>query len=102
MVSKTLGERWWDGNGRVELGGRRQETRRWTVDAVTVVREGSATVVNVGMSKLGGPTVAQQAAQIASAGGLGVMVGGVIELGVATAMGLHLAAALPDLADPST
>jgi L-alanine-DL-glutamate epimerase-like enolase superfamily enzyme len=57
--------------------------------------------VNVGMSKLGGPTVAQQAAQIASAGGLGVMVGGVIELGVATAMGLDLAAALPDLAYPS-
>jgi hypothetical protein len=33
MVSKTLGERWWDGNGRVELGTRRQATRRWTVDA---------------------------------------------------------------------
>jgi hypothetical protein len=32
MVSKTLGERW-DGNGRVELGTRRQATRRWTVDA---------------------------------------------------------------------
>jgi L-alanine-DL-glutamate epimerase-like enolase superfamily enzyme len=77
------------------------ESVRCAADAVTVVREGSATVVNVGMSKLGGPTVAQQAAQIASAGGLGVMVGGVIELGVATAMGLHLAAALPDLAYPS-
>ena len=77
------------------------EAVRCVADAASVARERSATVVNVGMSKLGGPTAALQAAQIAAGGGLGVMVGSVIELGVATAMGLHLAAALPDLAYPS-
>src|SRR3954467_13472672 len=77
------------------------EAVRCVTDAASVARERSATVVNVGMSKLGGPTAALQAAQIAAGGGLGVMVGSVIELGVATAMGLRLAAALPDLAYPS-
>lgn len=71
------------------------------IDAARVVREHTATVVNVGMSKLGGPTAALQAAQVAAAGGVGVMVGSVIEMGIATAMGLHLAAALPRLAYPS-
>jgi L-alanine-DL-glutamate epimerase-like enolase superfamily enzyme len=70
-------------------------------DAASVVREGTATVINVGMSKLGGPTAALQAAQLAAAAGVGVMVGSVIEMGIATAMGLHLAAALPRLAYPS-
>ena len=65
------------------------------------VRERTATVLNVGLSKLGGPTAALQSAQIASANGVGVMVGSVIEMGIATAMGLHLAAALPHLAYPS-
>ncbi len=51
--------------------------------------------ITVGLSKLGGPTAALQAAQIAAVGGVGVMVGSVIEMGIATAMGLHLAAALP-------
>ncbi|MDQ8708113.1 enolase C-terminal domain-like protein [Streptomyces sp. LHD-70] len=77
------------------------EAVRTVADAATVVRERSATVVNVGHSKLGGPTAALQAAQIAHASGVGLMVGSVIEMGVATAMGLHLAAALPQLAYPS-
>jgi muconate cycloisomerase len=77
------------------------ESVRSAADAATVARERTATVVNVGLSKLGGPTAALQAAQLAAAGGLGVMVGGVIELGIATAAGLHLAAALPHLAYPS-
>ena len=69
----------------------------WPVaDATTVVREGSATVLNLGHSKLGGPAAALQAAQIAHASGIGLMVG------IATAMGLHLAAALPHLATPPT
>ena len=42
-----------------------------------------------------------QSAQLAAAVGVGVMVGSVIEMGIATAMGLHLAAALPNLAYPS-
>ncbi len=74
---------------------------RTVPDAAAVVRAGTATVVNVGLSKLGGPTAALDAARIAAASGEGVMVGSVIELGVATAMGLHLAAALPRLAYPS-
>jgi L-alanine-DL-glutamate epimerase-like enolase superfamily enzyme len=77
------------------------ESVRSVAEAATVVRERTATVVNVGMSKLGGPTAALQAAQLAAAGGVGVMVGSVIEMGIATAMGLHLAAALPHLAYPS-
>lgn len=77
------------------------ESVRTVADAATVVRERTATVVNVGISKLGGPTAAHQAAQLAAAAGVGVMVGSVIEMGVATAMGLHLAAALPRLAYPS-
>lgn len=77
------------------------ESVRTVGDAATVAGERSATVINVGHSKLGGPTAAMQAAQIAAAAGLGVMVGSVIELEVATAMGLHLAASLPQLSYPS-
>lgn len=77
------------------------ESVRSVADAASVVRARTATVINVGMSKLGGPTAALQAAQFAAAGGVGVMVGSVIEMGIATAMGLHLAAALPHLAYPS-
>jgi muconate cycloisomerase len=77
------------------------ESVRTVADAAAVARERTATVVNVGLSKLGGPTAALQAATIAGAAGLGVMVGSVIELGIANAMGLHLAAALPRLAYPS-
>jgi L-alanine-DL-glutamate epimerase-like enolase superfamily enzyme len=86
---------------RLEIDVAADESVRTVTDAARVVRERTATVVNVGMSKLGGPTAALQAAQVAAAGGVGVMVGSVIEMGVATAMGLHLAAALPHLAYPS-
>jgi L-alanine-DL-glutamate epimerase-like enolase superfamily enzyme len=77
------------------------ESVRSVADAAGVVHERTATVINVGMSKLGGPTAALETAQVAAAGGVGVMVGSVIEMGIATAMGLHLAAALPQLAYPS-
>lgn len=77
------------------------EAVRTVSDAARVVAERSATVINVGHSKLGGPTAAYQAAQVAQASGIGVMVGSVIEMGIASAMGLHLAAALPRLAYPS-
>jgi L-alanine-DL-glutamate epimerase-like enolase superfamily enzyme len=86
---------------RLDIDVAADESVRTVADAAQVVREHTATVVNVGMSKLGGPTAALQAAHVAAAGGLGVMVGSVIEMGVATAMGLHLAAALPHLAYPS-
>jgi L-alanine-DL-glutamate epimerase-like enolase superfamily enzyme len=77
------------------------EAVRSVSDAAAVVRERSATVVNLGHSKLGGPTAALQVAQIAHAAGIGLMVGSVIEMDIATAMGLHLAAVLPRLACPS-
>jgi L-alanine-DL-glutamate epimerase-like enolase superfamily enzyme len=86
---------------RLSLDVAADESVRSAADAARVVRERTATVVNVGMSKLGGPTAALQAAQFAAAGGVGVMVGSVIEMGIATAMGLHLAAVLPHLAYPS-
>lgn len=77
------------------------ESIRTVADAAAVVADRSATVLNIGCSKLGGPTAALHAAQLANASGMGVMVGSVIEMGIATAMGLHLAAALPRLSYPS-
>lgn len=77
------------------------EAVRSPADATRVVQEASATVMNVGQSKLGGLSAAMQAAQIAQAAGIGVHVGSVIEMGIATAAGLHLAAALPRLSYPS-
>jgi muconate cycloisomerase len=77
------------------------ESVRSVADAATVVREGTATVVKrrpvearrADSRPPGGPGRCR--------GGVGVMVGSVIEMGIATAMGLHLAAALPHLAYPS-
>jgi L-alanine-DL-glutamate epimerase-like enolase superfamily enzyme len=77
------------------------ESVRTVTDAVRLVRERSATVINLGHSKLGGPSAALHAAQIAQGAGIDLMVGSVIEMGIATAMGLHLAAALPRLTYPS-
>lgn len=77
------------------------EAVRTVADAAMVVRERSANVINVGHSKLGGPSAAMHAAQIALGSGVDVMVGSVIEMGIATAMGLHLAAAIPKLSYPS-
>jgi muconate cycloisomerase len=86
-------------SGRVDVVA--DEAVRTVTDATTVARDRTATVINVGHSKLGGPTAALQAAHVAHANGLGVMVGSVIEMGIATTMGLHLAACLPSLAYPS-
>jgi L-alanine-DL-glutamate epimerase-like enolase superfamily enzyme len=77
------------------------EAVRTVADTATVVRERTATVINLGHSKLGGPTAAVQAAHIAGASGVNLMVGSVIEMGISNAMGLHLAAALPNLSYPS-
>lgn len=77
------------------------ESIRTAADVAAVARAGAATVINVGMSKLGGVTRALQAASVARSCGLGVMVGGVVELGLANAAGLHLAACLPQLAAPA-
>jgi L-alanine-DL-glutamate epimerase-like enolase superfamily enzyme len=70
-------------------------------DVVAVATARTARCVNVGVSKLGGIVPAFDAATTASAAHLQVTVGSVVELGVATAAGLQLAAALPALAYPS-
>lgn len=70
-------------------------------DIIPVAARRAARVVNVGLSKLGGPDAVTEAAAVADAAGLGVMLGSVVELGIATAAGLQVAAALPHLAYPS-
>ena len=73
-----------------------------TIEQVhTVATSGAAGCVNVGISKLGGILVALDAAAAARAARLRVSVGSVVELGVATAAGMQLAAALPEIAYPS-
>jgi L-alanine-DL-glutamate epimerase-like enolase superfamily enzyme len=70
-------------------------------DVAAIARGRTARVVNLGISKLGGLLRASECSAVARAGGLGVMVGSVLELGIANAAGLHFAAASPELAYPS-
>lgn len=70
-------------------------------DAVRVARERTAQTVNIGVSKLGGPFAALETAMAATAAGLQVTIGSLAELGVATAAGMHLAAAVPEVRYPS-
>jgi L-alanine-DL-glutamate epimerase-like enolase superfamily enzyme len=70
-------------------------------DALRVARDRTAHMVNVGMTKLGGPAAAHGVATVAAACELTVLLGSVVELGVATAAGLQLAAALPRLPAPA-
>jgi muconate cycloisomerase len=69
-----------------------------------VARIGSlrtARVINLGLSKLGGVARAAECEAVARAHGLGVTVGSVLELGIATTAGLHFAASLAELTYPS-
>jgi L-alanine-DL-glutamate epimerase-like enolase superfamily enzyme len=77
------------------------ERVRAPADVHTVAVRHAATCVNVGVSKMGGIVAAADAAATARSAHLGVSVGSVVELGVATAAGLQLAAALPELPYPS-
>jgi len=70
-------------------------------DVHAVAAAESAQCVNVGVSKIGGIVAAFDAAATARSAHLAVCVGSVVELGVATAAGVQLAAALPDVAYPS-
>lgn len=70
-------------------------------DVVRIAHMEAAHVINLGLSKLGGLTSARDCAIVASAAGLHVAVGSVLELGVASVAGLHLAASLPELSVPS-
>jgi L-alanine-DL-glutamate epimerase-like enolase superfamily enzyme len=77
------------------------ERVRSAPDVHRVAVTGAAQCVNVGVSKMGGIVAAFDAATTARSAYLGVAVGSVVELGVATAAGLQLAAALPDVSYPS-
>jgi L-alanine-DL-glutamate epimerase-like enolase superfamily enzyme len=77
------------------------ERVRAASDVFAVATTRAARCVNVGVSKLGGILAAMDAAATARASHLQVSVGSVVELGVATAAGLQLAAALPALSYPS-
>lgn len=77
------------------------EAVRTVADAGRVVAEGTGSVLNIGLQKIGGPTAAMQAASVAQAYGVGVHVGSVLEMGIGTAAGLHVAGALPRLSYPS-
>jgi muconate cycloisomerase len=57
--------------------------------------------LNLGVTKMGGPEIALRSAHVAHAVGIPVLVGSFAELGIATAAGLHLAAAIPELVAPS-
>lgn len=70
-------------------------------DAVVHAREGSASAVTLGISKTAGPVAALDIARFVAGEGLAVLVGSVVELDVATACGLQLAACVPELPYPS-
>jgi muconate cycloisomerase len=66
-------------------------------DAFVHATASSAAVVTLGIAKTAGPVAALDIARFASGEGLSVLVGSVVELGVATMCGLHLAACVPTL-----
>lgn len=70
-------------------------------DVAQVARDRTARTINLGLSKLGGLSRAADCATVARAAGLNSTVGSVLELGIATTAGLHLAASLPALASPT-
>jgi muconate cycloisomerase len=77
------------------------ERIRTLADLREVAGAALAGCTTIGVSKLGGIVAAFDAAMLARALELRVVVGSVVELGVATAAGMHFAAAVPELAHPS-
>ena len=70
-------------------------------DVARIGRQRTARVINLGLSKLGGLLRAGECETVARAVGLGITVGSVLELGIASTAGLHLAAAAQELTYPS-
>lgn len=70
-------------------------------DVFAIARDRRAHAVNLGLSKLGGLQRAHQCALVAEASMTTVLIGSVLELGIATAAGLHLAASIEKLPFPS-
>jgi muconate cycloisomerase len=70
-------------------------------DVARVGRQRSARVINLGLSKLGGLLRAGECETVARSVGLGITIGSVLELGIASTAGLHLAAAVQTLTYPT-
>ena len=77
------------------------ESVRSAADVLDVRLAGHGHAINVGVSKLGGVTASLDVATVVEAAGLEVLLGSVVELGIATTASLHLAAVLPRLEYPS-
>lgn len=67
-------------------------------DALRIVRNRAADVLNIYVSEAGGMLPARDIAALARAAGLTIWIGSMPELGLGTAANAHLAAALPELA----
>lgn len=97
----------WDDRGQAEVVSKStievmaDEAVFGPTDVARIGRERTARVINLGLSKLGGLLRARECATVALSSGLKMAVGSVLELGVASAAGLHLSASLPELAAPS-
>jgi len=70
-------------------------------DVARIGRQRTARVINLGLSKLGGLLRAGDCETVARAVGLGITIGSVLELGIVSTAGLHLAAAVQELPYPS-
>ena len=70
-------------------------------DAIALIKHKAADIFNIKLMKVGGLYPAGQVAAIAAAAGIPCMVGSMPEMGVATAAGLHFAAASPAVTVPS-
>ncbi|MBV9583101.1 MAG: hypothetical protein JO057_31325 [Chloroflexi bacterium] len=70
-------------------------------DVFAIASQRRAGAVNLGLSKLGGLLHAHNCAVVAEASGLTALIGSVLELGIATAAGLHFAASVATLPFPS-
>ncbi|MGW3623611.1 mandelate racemase/muconate lactonizing enzyme family protein [Streptomyces sp. NPDC000880] len=89
--------------GMAELRGRSEiplaaDESVWSFhDALDIVRNRAADVLNVYFSEAGGLWAARQIAELARSAGMSIWIGSMPELGLGTAANAHLAAAVPDL-----
>lgn len=77
------------------------ESQHTPLDTLHILETGAADAVNTKIVKPGGLYPSRQVAALAEVGGLKAMVGSMPEMGIATAAGLHFAAALAPLAYPT-
>ena len=92
---------YWDLSGMAEIRRRGEirvmadESIQSVVDALAVVRNRAADIVNIKVLKVGGLLPAVKIAAIAEAAGIDVKIGSMPELGIATLAAVHLAASAP-------